>query len=189
MPVLSSRKTALNKAPASVSDIIVRRSQQRNKKVPMLKADKVPAGTYHSVILAVIDAVSEDDKPMADVIYRFTSSSGKVIEAKIRYPIVGYHIERLIDALIDAGLPEGSPLTDAVGIEEDVVVVYPQEGALGKIKNRRPASKAAKPASKITDPKKDTCRVMNDISEESFAEQPAEDFDDEFDDFLEVDEV
>ncbi len=189
MPLLNTKKIPTKKSPASVADIIVRRSQRQQKAIPMLTADKVPAGTYHSVILAVKDAVSDEGKPMADVIYRFTGPNGKAVDAKIRYPVVGYHIERLIDALIDAGLPEGSPLTDAVGVEEDVTVVYPQEGALGKIKTRSPASKVVQAIPQKPVPKKHPQRVMDDVDEEDISEDvDSEDLDTEFDDFLEVDE-
>ena len=190
MPALNNKKTAsTKKSPSSVADIIVRRNHRQQKNVPMLTADKVPAGTYRSVILAVKDAVSDEGKPMADVVYRLTSSSGKVVEAKIRYPITGYHIERLFDALIDAGLPEGSPLKDAVGIEEDVTVVYPQEGALGKIKTRSPATKVVQATPQKSVPKKYPQRVIDEADEDEFPEDVSgEDFDDEFDDFLEADE-
>lgn len=94
----------------------------------------------------------------------------------------GYHLQRLIDALIDAGLPEGAPLTDAVGIEEEISVVYPQEGGLGKIKNRRPAGQ--KKVEKKPLKKASVTRVRASRDEDADA---TENFDDEFDDFLEDD--
>ena len=189
MPVINSKKNTTKKSPTSVADIVVRRSQQSKKKVSMLTADKVPAGTYHSVILAVKDAVSDDGKPMADVIYRLTSPGGKVAEARIRYPIPGFHLDRLIDALIDAGLPEESPLTDAVGIEESLTIVYPQEGALGKIKSRSPASKVVQTTPQMPVQKKRPQRVIDDTDDDEFSEDVAgQNFDDEYEDFLEVDE-
>lgn len=183
MPVLSSKKTtSTKKAPCSVAEIIVCRNRRQQKNFPMLTAEKVPAGTYHSVILAVKDAQNDEGKPMADVVYRFTSSSGKAVEAKIRYPITGYHIERLFDALIDAGLPEESPLTDAVGIEEEVQVVYPHEGSLGKIKTRRPVSKASEIKSQKPIPKKSAHRVIDD--KDFLEDEPLEEFDDDLEDYL-----
>lgn len=139
MASLNSRRAAAPKAAQSVFDLIVKRSQRKVKAVPMLTEDIMPAGKYHSEVIAVADAKSDAGKLMADVTYRFTNSSGKAVEARVRYPATGYHIEKLYDALIDAGLPEDSPLTDAVSIKEEVEIVYPFEGALGKIKNRRPA--------------------------------------------------
>lgn len=186
MPALTKKSNNVMKTPESVANIIVRRSQQGKKRVPMLTETVVPAGTYHSVVVAVEDAHSDEGKPMVDVTYRFTDARGKETEARMRYPITGYHLEKVIDAWLDAGLPEGSHLTDAVGLEEEVVIVYPQQGALGKIKSRRPVGKATKTASKVVSSQKTTHRVVDDTYEEDFAEdEPAEDFDDEFYDFLE----
>ena len=139
MATLNSRRTAAPKAAQSVSDLIVKRSQRKVKAAPMLTEDIVPPGKYHSEVIAVADAKSDAGKLMADVTYRFTDKGGETVEARIRYPATGYHIEKLFDALIEAGLPEESPLTEAVGIEEQVEICYPFEGALGKIKNRKPA--------------------------------------------------
>ena len=147
MATLNSRRAAAPKAAQSVSDLIVKRSQRKVKAAPMLTEDIVPPGKYRSEVIAVTDAKSDAGKLMVDVTYRFTDKGGETVEARIRYPATGYHIERLFDALIDAGLPENSPLVDAVGIEEQVEVVYPFDGALGKIKTRSPVADAA-PASK-----------------------------------------
>lgn len=189
MPGLTNKKShpTTKNTPASVADIVVRRSRQSKKKTPMLTAEIVPAGTYHSAVLAVEDACSAEGKPMADVTYRFTNAGGEATEARIRYPVTGYHIQRLVDALIDAGLPEGAPLIDAVGLEEEVTIVYPFEGALGKIKGRKPATQvtpiaAKKPVPKQTPHKNPKLLIEDEEEVESF------DDDSEFDDFLEVDE-
>ena len=193
MPAINNKKnpnttSKKNTSPISVADIVARRSQQAKKKAPMLTTEIVPAGTYRSVVLAVEDAHSEEGKAMADVTYRFTDAVGEATEARIRYPVTGYHIQRLVDALIDAGLPEGAPLTDAVGLEEEVTIVYPYEGALGKIKRRQPATQAAisapkKPVPKQVLPKKR--KLLIDDEEET---EEIENVDEEFDDFLEEDE-
>lgn len=174
MSALNSKKSAPPKVAKSVSDLIVRRSKRKVKAAPMLTEDIVPAGQYRSKIIAVTDAKTDEGKLMADVTYRFTNARGKTVDARIRYPAVGYHIEKLYDALIDAGLLEESPLIDAVGIEEEVEIAYPFEGALGKIKARSPVA-AATPAP-VPKPKKRAALVEEDDADE----------DDEFDedDFL-----
>ena len=182
MSALNNRKTATNKVAMSVSDLIVRRSKRKAKAAPMLTEDLVPACKYHSKIIAVTDAKSDEGKLMADVTYRFTDARGKEVDVRIRYPATGYHIDRLYDAMIDAGLPEETPLTEAVGIEERVEVTYPYEGALGKIKDRRPAATTA-PAPK---PKKRAALIEDEVEIES--DEVSEDEDDEFDDFLEDDD-
>lgn len=193
MPATNTKKTTptTKKPPASVADIVVRRSKQPKKKAPMLTSNIVPAGVYRSTIIAVEDAHNDEGNLMADLTYSFTDTGGKSREARVRYPIVGYHIEKLIDALIDAGLPEESPLTDAVGIEEEVTIVYPHEGALGKIKSRQPANQAVTTALKKQAPKQVLSKkrkLLADDAEEVQEVEEVEDFDDEFDDFLEEDE-
>lgn len=187
--MLNSKKNTTNtkktNTPTSVSDIIARRSKQPQKKAPMVTAEIVPAGTYHSVVLAVEDACSAEGKPMADVTYRFTNAGGETTEARIRYPVAGYHIQRLVDALIDAGLPEGASLTDAVGLEEEVTITFPHEGALGKIKSRRPATQAGAPAAKKPMPKQVPPKKRKLLVEDEEETEEVEDFDEEFDDFFE----
>jgi hypothetical protein len=191
MPVTNTKKTTTPKksaAPTSVSDIVVRRSQQHKKSVPVLTADKVPAGTYRATVLAVNDAQNDEGNPMVDVVYRFTSPGGKSAEAKIRYPIVGYYIDRLVDALIDAGLSEGASLVDAVGLEEEVTIVYPYDGALGKIKTRRPANQAVSPAAKKPVSKQVPTKSRKLLVEDDEDEEIIEDDDSEFEDYLDSDD-
>lgn len=183
MATLNSRKSATPKVAKSVSDLIVRRSQRKAKAAPMLTEDYVPAGTYHSEIIAVADAKSDTGKPMVDITYSFTDDRGKTVVARVRYPTVGYHLDTLCDALIDAGLPEESPLTDSVGIEEDLEIVYPFTGALGKIKNRRPATTEKKPLAKLQKAKITAKLPQYDVEDDGASDE--EDFDD---DFLEEDD-
>ena len=186
MPALNKKNThTTKKTPASVADIVVRRSLQIQKKAPMLTSDVVPAGAYHSRIIAVEDAHSEEGKLMADVTYRFAAADGKSAEARIRYPVPGFHLDRLMDALVEAGLPEESPLIDAVGIEEEVIVVYPHDGALGKIKSRRPANQGGMPIVKKTASRKTSPQHRKVLTEDDDEEEIIEDDDSEFDDFLE----
>lgn len=191
MPVYNTKKKThtTKNTPTSVADIVVHRSQQTKKKVPMLTADVVPAGSYHSRIIAVEDACSDEGKQMADVTYRFTDAGGKSREARVRYPLAGYHIEKLIDALIDAGLPEGAPLTDAVGIEEEVTVTFPHEGALGKIKHRKPTTRTVAPTVKKPASKQVPTKNRKTLAEDEEDEEILEDDDSEFEDFLEEDEA
>ena len=184
MASLNSRKSAPAKVAMSVSDLIVRRSKRKAKAAPMLTEDIVPAGTYRSEIIGVADAKSDTGKLLVDVSYRFTDTGGKAVEARVRYPATGYHIEKLYDALIDAGLPEDSPLTDAISIQEEVEIVYPFEGALGKIKNRKPAPAAIRPPAK--NPKR--AAIAEDVQEDDpdlqddeyeFDEDDELDFDDD----------
>lgn len=181
MPVNNKRKTAPSEGATAPSKILVRR-RRSNRSAPMLTADVVPAGEYRSKIISITGSFCSDGTPAVDVIYCFADGSGRSAEAKIRYPLSGVHLERLFDALLDAGLPEGAPLTDAVGIVEEVVVAYPYDGALGKIKMRRPA---ASPTSSAA-PKKMSSKITRTVSIE---EADKDDDDSEFEDFLEDDDL
>ena len=181
MATLNSRKAAAAKVAKSVSDLVVRRSKYKTKLAPMLTEEIAPAGKYLSEIISVADAKSDSGKFMVDVTYRLTDDRGKVVDARIRYPAEGYHLQRLFDALIEAGLPEESPVIDAVGVVEEVEVVYPFEGSLGKIKDRKPATVVNRPPTKKA--KRAVLVEEDDESDDSEAE------DDEFDDFLEEDDI
>lgn len=183
MAALNSKRTTTQKEVKSVSDLIVRRSKSKSKAARMLTEDIVPAGRYHSKITAVTEAKSDDGKLMVDVTYRFTDPRGKAVDARIRYPATGYHIEKLYDALIDAGLPENTPLIEAVDIEEQVEIVYPYDGALGKIKARGPVATPA-PVSKSKAKPKQRAALVEEDDESDDSET-----DDEYDYFLEDDDV
>lgn len=184
MAKLNSRQSAAPKAAQSVSKLIVKRSKRKVKAAPMLTEDIAPAGKYRSEIVGVADAKSDVGKLMVDVTYRLTDDRGKSVDARIRYPAEGYHIQKFFDALIDAGLPEESPLTEAVGIEEEVEIVYPFEGALGKIKSRKPAPVAKPPAK---NPKR-VVSAEDDQDDDSDLQADEDTFDEEDEDFLDEDD-
>lgn len=180
MPIINTKKSNTKKILSSVTDVVARRSQQKQSKAPMLTTNVIRAGTYHSTVISVEDALNDEGKAMADVTYRFRDERGRTTEARVRYLLDGYHISKLIDAWMDAGLPEGAPLTDAVGIEEEVTIVYPHEGALGKIKNRKPLSNAAQSTTQKR-PTKKTLQTLAAADEDDLEEE----IEDDYEDFLE----
>lgn len=186
MPALNSKKATNKVATTSVSTIQVHR-KTKAVNIPMLTSDLVPRGTYRSKILSVEDAVCANGAPAADVVYRFVSDSGFSAEAKIRYPLEGYHIGQLFDALLDAGLPEGSSIVDAVGIQEEVTVAYPYEGSLGKIQTRRPLSTAGY-SQGVNKKRPSLAPVSTRAVPPKNSNHDDEDDEDEFDDFIEDDE-
>lgn len=173
MPLTTKRSTP-KKNSTTLDNIRIRRSNTQTI-VPMLTSKIAPAGTYASRIAAVTASKIENSSADAvDITYELTDSSGKVVQGRLRYEIGGYHFDRLGDALIDAGLPNGSSIVDAVGIEEEIELIYPYRGALAKIKSRRPLEAIVAPKKAVAKP-----------------EAPADDGndeDDEYDDFLPDDE-
>lgn len=176
-------KTTVGKTAKTVADFRVHRSI-KSKDVPLLTAQVVPAGVYRSEIISVDDALCNNGKPAGDVTYLFTDDEGMSAEAKIRYPLAGYHIGILSEALLNAGLPEGAPLVDAVGIQEEVSIMYPYDGALGKIQTRRPLSTAG--YSQGVNKKRPS---LAPVSTKAVPPKNSNhDDEDEFDDFIEDDE-
>lgn len=173
MPLTTKRSTP-KKNSTTLDNIRIRRSNTQTI-VPMLTSKIAPAGTYASRIAAVTASKIENSSADAvDITYELTDSSGKVVQGRLRYEIGGYHFDRLGDALIAAGLPDGSPITEAVGICEELEIVYPQRTSLAKIKARRPMSVAKTQQSKAdaaTDEDEDYIEdddILVDEDEEDF---------------------
>ena len=173
MPITNSARTKTNPANP-LSNIRIYRSQTQTT-VPMLNEKVAPAGVYTSKIVDVTASKIETTNADAvDLIYELTADDGRVVQGRIRYEIGGYHFDRLGEALIAAGLPDGSPITDAVGTTEEIEIVYPRKGSLAKIKSRCPIEDSAEPAQKSkAKPKAKPKAPAVEVDE-----------DDEFDDFM-----
>ena len=168
-----SRTNGRKTSKISATDTIVRRKPAQ-KNVPFLSESAVPAGRYVSEIVAVHEAVTDKGKAAVDMCYTFTDAHGNVVEAKERFAIDGYYFEQLCEALLDAGLPDGAKISQAVGITESVDVAYPRPGAIGRIKTRTPYAKSVSNKSRMVD----SAAVDYDDSTEDIVED-----DDEFNDF------
>lgn len=168
-------KNSLNKSTkASVLNTKIHRSQVQ-KKVPFINEDILPPGKYVTKITAVSEAVTENAKPAVDLCYQFTNLKGEVVEAKERYVVDGYYFEKLGDALIDAGLPDGATISEAVGLSERVTVAYPRKGALGHIQQRKPnESKNVTPPTSVA--------YEDEEEEDALVEEDDDEFDFDLDD-------
>ena len=177
MPITNSARAKTNPANP-LSNIRIHRSQSQTT-VPMLNEKVAPAGVYTSKIVDVTASKIETTNADAvDLIYELTADDGRVVQGRIRYEIGGYHFDRLGEALIAAGLPDGSPITDAVGTIEEIEIVYPRKGSLAKIKSRCPIEDSAEPAQKSkAKPKAKHKAPAVEVDE-----------DDEFDDFNDFNE-
>ena len=183
MPITNSKRAKINPA-TSLSNVRIRRSKPQNTSAPMLTQKVAPAGTYSSRIAAVTPSKIETTNADAvDITYELTANDGKVVQGRIRYEIGGYHFDLLGDALIDAGLPDGSPITDAVDIQEEITIVYPHRGALAKIKDRRPLAASAVPTQKAAARPKAVLAEDDAEDEDDYDEDDEEDLLDVDDDF------
>ena len=167
---LSSR---IKKNSASnINNVMIRRTAPQSA-VPMLTQKIAPAGWYTSKIVAVDTAKTESLDDAVDIVYELTDDDGKVVQGRLRYAVDGYHFGKLCDALVDAGVPDGSPIMDAVGVEEELEIVYLRRGDLAKIKNRRPRSAAHAAPKKATARRmvaEDTDEVDEDIDDDILLE-------------------
>lgn len=191
MPGLTTKKMSNKKTHSSVTQMVAHRSQTKQKKsVPMMTASVVPAGTYRSRVASIADAECASGDAAIDVVYQLTDSTGKVVQARVRYPMEGYHLAQFVDAMMDAGLEDGAGLCDAVGLEENLTIVYPFTGSLGKIKSRSPAVAAVQSAPEKTVPAKSGRPLPHMLTDDDGDDElvdDQEDDPDEFDDFLEED--
>lgn len=166
----------------SLDEILVRRSSAK-KSLSMLTEDIVPAGKYRTRVENVLLTKTSKDQPAVDVVYRFSNGDFEAT-AGIRYPVDSLYFEKLCDALIDAGLPEEAPINEAVGIEEDVVVVYPYKGSLGNFSSRKPAKKSSFLKNSLRGRVSTKQRMVAVNDEDTLNGDPKIDPDDEFDNFL-----
>ena len=183
MPITNSKRAKTNPA-TSLSNIRIHRSKNQNTAVPMLTQKVAPAGIYTSRIAAVTASKIESTNADAvDLTYELTDASGKVVQGRVRYELGGYHFDRLGDALVNAGVPDGSSITAAVGITEEIEIVYPQKGSLAKIKDRRPLVASAAPAQKAAVRSTAVVAEDDDEAEDDYDEDDEEDLLDVDDDF------
>jgi len=183
MPVKGSgsRKAPTASKTSAVDRKITRKAQ--TKQFSFAKIGIVPPDEYRSKIVGLEDSRTKAGEDAIDVLYELTSASGKKFHVRMRYPLDGYFFEELCDALLDAGLTEDSKLSDAVGLEEQVVLDYENGERIGSFVSRSPVSRKASNG-------KGSCSEAVEGEETEAVEdedQDEEDFDDdsEFDDFLE----
>ena len=183
MPITNSKRAKINPT-TSLSNVRIHRSKNQNTAVPMLTQKVAPAGIYTSRIAAVTASkIESTNADAADITYELTADDGRVVQGRIRYEIGGYHFDRLSDALINAGLPDGSPIIDAVGLTEQLEIAYPQKNSLAKIKSRRPLAASAVPTQKAAARPKAVPAEDDAEDEDDYDEDDEEDLLDVDDDF------
>lgn len=141
-------------AGRSVLNKVIRRSAI-TKDTPFVTEEVIPAGTYHTVVSAVMEAKTQKKKDAIDVVYTFSNDEGVAVIAKERFVLDGFRWEELVDHYFDCDLLTGDcVIADIKGIEEYVTVTYPRKGALGTLRNRQPCknkSVSAPPAMAVID--------------------------------------
>lgn len=98
--------------------------------------DTVPAGRYWSRVDKISESMTMTGKPAIDVDYTFQDENGNLFNVRQRYPDGSYAQARFFDAMVDAGVPDGADIVDAVGITEEIDFDY--VGDFGTIVSRRP---------------------------------------------------
>lgn len=183
---LSARSSNNRKAPAASKTSAVDRKIARkaqSKQFSFAKPGVVPPGEYRSRIVCMEDSKTKAGEEAVDVLYELTDDSDKKYHVRMRYPLDGYYFEELCDTLLDAGLTEESKLSDAVGLEEQVVLDYPNGERIGSFTSRCPVSCKASngPSGRSEAAEDEETEVVDDEEQD----EDGFDNDSEFDDFLE----
>ena len=180
---LSTRSSASRKAPTTSKTNAVDRKITRkslSKQFSFAKPGVVLPGTYISKIVGVEESKTKAGEEAVDVLYELTSDSGKKHHVRMRYPLDGFYFEELCEALLDAGLTEDSKLSDAVGLEEQVVLGYPNGERIGSFISRYPADR------KVSIGKVGSSKVAEDHESEAFDEDDQAEDDVEDDEFADL---
>lgn len=180
---LSTRSSASRKAPTASKTSAVDRKITRKaqtKQFSFAKIGIVPPDEYRSKIVGLEDSRTKAGEDAIDVLYELTSASEKKFHVRMRYPLDGYFFEELCDALLDAGLTEDSKLSEAVGLEEQVVLGYPNGERIGSFVSRCPADR------KVSIGKVGSSKVAEDHESEAFDEDDQAEDDVEDDEFADL---
>ena len=98
----------------------------------------VPAGYYLSEIKGIEYMTNHKGRECLDVHYEFFPANGPSHFVLQRYPMGSFSLEKLHRAMGEAGLPNGAPMEDAIGILEKVRFVYDYDSGYGSIVERVP---------------------------------------------------
>lgn len=98
----------------------------------------VPPGYYYLEILEVHARVSSTGKKCLDVIYDLQGFYDSLGDHTIRlsYPIGSQCLQDLYKAMLNAGVPAGSTMKAAIGVTEQIQLVYDDEDSIGRIRRR-----------------------------------------------------
>ena len=138
----------------------------------MAKASKIPAGPYRSKIISIKSTTTAAGDDAIEVIYSLTRPDGQLLKMREILPLDSWAFERLCDALIAAGLNEDDDILDAIGIEEDVTLTYPNSGGLGHFSKRVPASSASPQPPKAPPKEEPEGDDFEDFLEEEEPDEP-----------------
>ena len=107
------------------------------------KKGVVATGKYRSKIAGVEYTKTKAGEEAADLLYDLTDQKGMGYHIRIRYPAESFYYDELCGALLAAGLQAGDSLEKAIGLEETIVLEYPNGSTIGSITARTPISKKA----------------------------------------------
>ena len=161
--VTSTQKTSSN-APLGFGNFIVKPTGYEYPRI-----GKVPAVRYHSTIADMkVRKRAKDNQLVLDVFYDLEDAYGRKFNIIQTYSAGSQAFQRLVTALSAAGVPDGATVDAGIGTEEILEIDYITPNSdMGSIVERKPYINSS--ATKVD-------------------ENEAEDYDDEFDDFLETEE-
>lgn len=108
----------------------------------------VPAGRYHSTVKKVKEVTTKKGFPALEVCYELKplgSESSQTYNVKQVYPEGTKHYDNFVDAMaetINASADQEISFKDLLGVTEEVVVDYPDDGEWGTFTSRKPLKKS-----------------------------------------------
>ena len=100
--------------------------------------ETVPAGRYWTRIEDIRESITSAGRTAIDVDYLFEEDSEEetLFHVRQRYADGSPAQDAFYDAMVNAGVPEGADITEAIGVTEYIDFSY--SGDFGIIKKRRP---------------------------------------------------
>lgn len=118
----------------------IRGSKVQKAKISMARVSYIPAGNYRSKVVAINDVTTRAGKTAIEIVYQLTDSMGKGYKIREIVPDDSWYYEQFSNAMVAAGVPDEAEIDEAVGVEEDVELVYDDPCSLGHFATRVPAA-------------------------------------------------
>lgn len=119
--------------PVSLKDFVIPETI-----IDFPKSSVVPAGFYFSEIIDIQPRLTNSGKKCVDVTYEiqgFREEQGDHV-VRMSYPEGSRPLQDLYKAMRNAGVPAGSSLEAAIGVQERIQLVYDDEDSIGRIHRR-----------------------------------------------------
>ena len=165
------------------SSIFAKGRTAKSKKYVYAKKSQIPKGIYDAKIDAFVRSHTNAGDESHDVSFTLTDRDGNRYFLKNRIPDESRSMDNFLDAVFDAGLPEGASERDVVGIEMQVTVTYASGATYGDVSFSAKPTTNTNPPSEITKSSADTSTEdYDEWDDDVLLDDDDEDTDDDYDD-------